>query len=66
MPVHPDPHFLCSMIHGLSTWSAQRCRPATFGLIRKGDGNAIAPSFEDDLWLEDLACLHGNWGERTG
>jgi hypothetical protein len=63
MPSYPDPHFLCSRI---STWSAPRCRPATFGLIQKGDGNAIVLSFEDDLWLEGLACLHGNWGERTG
>jgi hypothetical protein len=33
-----------------------------FSLIRLGDGEAIVLSFDEDMWLQDLAYLHGHWG----
>ncbi len=33
-----------------------------FSLIRLGDGEAIVLAFDDDMWLQDLAYLHGHWG----
>lgn len=33
-----------------------------FSLIRLGDGEAIVLSLGDDIWLQDLAYLHGHWG----
>lgn len=33
-----------------------------FSLIRLGDGEAIVLSFDDDIWLQDVAYLHGHWG----
>jgi hypothetical protein len=33
-----------------------------FSLIRLGDGEAVVLSFGDDMWLQDLAYLHGHWG----
>jgi hypothetical protein len=35
-----------------------------FSLIRLGDGEAIVLSFNDEMWLEDLAYLHGHWGSK--
>ena len=31
-------------------------------MIRLGDGEAVLLSFGEDLWLQDLAYLHGHWG----
>jgi hypothetical protein len=33
-----------------------------FSLIRLGDGEAVLLSFDEDMWLQDLAYLHGHWG----
>ena len=33
-----------------------------FSLIRLGDGEAVVLSFDDDMWLQDLAYLHSHWG----
>lgn len=33
-----------------------------FSLIRLGDGEAIVLAFGDEMWLNDLAYLHGHWG----
>jgi hypothetical protein len=35
-----------------------------FSLIRLGDGEAVVLSFDDDMWLGDLAYLHGHWGSE--
>lgn len=33
-----------------------------FSLIRLGDGEAVVLSYDDDMWLQDIAYLHGHWG----
>jgi hypothetical protein len=35
-----------------------------FSLIRLGDGEGIVLSFGDEMWLQDLAYLHGHWGSE--
>lgn len=35
-----------------------------FSLIRLGDGEAVVLSFDDNIWLQDLAYLHGHWGSE--
>lgn len=35
---------------------------APFSLIRLGDGEAVVLSVGENLWLQDLAYLHGHWG----
>ncbi|HEX2154038.1 MAG TPA: hypothetical protein VHL52_08665 [Acidimicrobiia bacterium] len=35
-----------------------------FSLIRLGDGEAIVLSLGEDMWLQDLAYLHGHWGSE--
>jgi hypothetical protein len=33
-----------------------------FSLIRLGDGEAVVLSYGNDMWLQDVAYLHGHWG----
>ncbi len=35
-----------------------------FSLIRLGDGEAIALSYGEDSWLQDLRYLHDHWGDE--
>lgn len=35
-----------------------------FSLIRLGDGEAVVLSFDENIWLQDLAYLHGHWGSE--
>lgn len=33
-----------------------------FSLVRLGDGEAVVLAFDDHMWLQDVAYLHGHWG----
>ncbi|WP_423980977.1 hypothetical protein [Ilumatobacter sp.] len=35
-----------------------------FSLIRIGDGEAVVLSYGDDMWLQDIAHVHGHWGHE--
>lgn len=36
-----------------------------FSLIRLGDGEGVVLSYGNDMWLQDIAYLHGHWGAES-
>jgi hypothetical protein len=65
MPVYRTCEF--ELLDDAATIEAVRCAVTArepYSLIRLGDGEAIVLSFDDDMWLQDLAYLHGHWGSE--
>jgi GT-D fold-like domain len=63
MPVFPNCDF--PVLGDAETISQIRMAVASrepFSLIRLGDGEGVVLSFDEDMWLGDLAYLHGHWG----